>query len=192
MESTGKRVTASGDAVAQPTVPVLWGSVGTNAQHAFFQALHQGTDIVPVDFIGVARPAHALHDNHAALLANLLAQGAAFALGKTADEALAEIDANVADRDALAAQRTFPGNRPSTTLLLDELDPYSLGALIALYEHKVFVQSVLWDVNAYDQWGVELGKSIARSILPALEPGADTATFDASTRGLIAAINSRR
>jgi glucose-6-phosphate isomerase len=194
MESNGKRVTAAGAPVAQATVPVLWGNVGTNSQHAFFQALHQGTDIVPIDFVGVVRPAHDLAANHEALLANLLAQGAAFALGKSTDEALAEAKSGSAEeRRALAAQRTFPGDRPSTTILLDALTPESFGALLALYEHKVFVQSLLWGVNAFDQWGVELGKTLAKSIQPALAADAEIPSgFDASTRGLLAEIKSKR
>jgi glucose-6-phosphate isomerase len=193
MESLGKSVTADGKPVAQATVPVIWGNVGTNAQHAFFQALHQGTDVVPVDFIGAIRPSHTLRANHDALLANMLAQGAAFALGKTYAEALAEAKGgNDAERHAIAAQRTFPGDRPSTTILLDALTPESLGALLALHEHKVFVQSVLWDINAFDQWGVELGKTLATSIQPALAEGAAVGTFDAATRGLIDAIRERR
>jgi glucose-6-phosphate isomerase len=191
MESLGKRVSADGDALHQATVPVVWGSVGTNAQHAFFQALHQGSDVVPLDLIGAVRPAHALKDNHDALLANLLAQGAAFALGKSTQEALAEAKSgDEAARQALAAQRTFPGDRPSSTLLLDALTPESLGALIALYEHKVLVQALLWDINAFDQWGVELGKVLAKSILPALTSGSVPDSFDASTRGLIATIRA--
>lgn len=191
MESLGKRVSAEGGALRQATVPVVWGSVGTNAQHAFFQALHQGSDVVPLDLLGVVRPAHTLKDNHDALLANLLAQGAAFALGKTTEQALAEArDGSEAERAALAAQRTFPGDRPSTTLLLDALTPESLGALIALYEHKVLVQALLWDINAFDQWGVELGKTLATSILPALTSGEVPASFDASTAGLIREIRA--
>lgn len=192
MESLGKRVSADGVPVAQSTAPVVWGSVGTNAQHAFFQALHQGTDVVPLDLVGVVRPAHALKDNHDALLANLLAQGAAFALGKTFDAALAEVTAGTdAERRALAAQRTFPGDRPSSTILLDALTPESLGALIALYEHKVLMQALLWGINAFDQWGVELGKTLAKAILPALVDGDVPVSFDASTRGLIGAIRAK-
>lgn len=189
MESLGKRVDANGESLRQATVPVVWGSVGTNAQHAFFQALHQGCDVVPLDLVGAVRPAHALKDNHDALLANLLAQGAALALGKTEQDALAEaMSGDEAERRVLAAQRTFPGDRPSSTVLLDALTPESLGALIALYEHKVLVQALLWDINAFDQWGVELGKVLAKSILPALNGGPVPASFDASTRGLIAAV----
>ncbi|HEX7110856.1 MAG TPA: glucose-6-phosphate isomerase [Mizugakiibacter sp.] len=194
MESLGKRVRADGGALADATVPVLWGGVGSNVQHAFFQALHQGTDVVPVDFVGVVRPDHALADNHDALLANLLAQAAALALGKTREEALAEAPAgDTAAREALAAQRTFPGDRPSSVILLDALTAHSLGMLLALYEHKVFVQGHLWGVNAFDQWGVELGKTIASAILPALDgDAAASAAFDPSTRALIEAIQARR
>jgi glucose-6-phosphate isomerase len=192
MESLGKQVTPEGTRVMQRTVPVIWGNVGTNAQHAFFQALHQGTDVVPVEFIGVVKPAHGLRANHDALLANMLAQAAAFALGKTFDEALAEAKGGTdAERRALAAQRTFPGNRPSTTILLDALTPESLGALLALHEHKVFVQSVLWGINAFDQWGVELGKTLAKAIEPALTGAADGGGLDVSTRALIDAIRSQ-
>lgn len=190
MESLGKSTCADGSPVASATAPVVWGHVGTNAQHAFFQALHQGTDVVPVDFIGVIRPDHDLHANHAALLANLLAQGEALARGRTREEALA--GQTGASAEALARQRTFPGNRPSSTLLLDALTPETLGALLALYEHKVFMQSVLWGVNAFDQWGVELGKTLAGAILPALSGNAACASPDASTRGLLEAIRARR
>jgi glucose-6-phosphate isomerase len=189
MESLGKQVTPEGTRVAQRTVPVIWGNVGTNAQHAFFQALHQGTDVVPVEFVGVVKPAHGLRANHDALLANMLAQGAAFALGKTYEEALAETKSDdAAERHTIAAQRTFPGDRPSTTILLDALTPESLGALLALHEHKVFVQAVLWGINAFDQWGVELGKTLAKAIEPVLAGGVDGGRLDASTRALIEVI----
>ena len=192
MESLGKQVTPEGTRVMQRTAPVIWGNVGTNAQHAFFQALHQGTDVVPVDFVGVVKPSHGLRENHEALLANMLAQGAAFALGKTFDEALAEAKTgSEAERRALAAQRTFPGDRPSTTILLDALTPESLGMLLALHEHKVFVQAHLWGINAFDQWGVELGKTLATAIQPALG-GGDASGIDAATRALIEAIRSQR
>lgn len=195
MESLGKQVTKQGQPVAQPTSAVVWGSVGTNAQHAYFQSLHQGTDTVPLEFIGVVKPAHDLTANHEALLSNLLAQAAALALGKTFDEALAEAKSGTdEERRVLAAQRTFPGDRPSTVMLLDALTPESLGALIALYEHKVFMLGHLWGINAFDQWGVELGKSIARQILPALdESGAKSVSgLDSSTQALIEVIRERR
>lgn len=194
MESLGKQVTPDGQPVSQSTSPVVWGSVGTNAQHAYFQSLHQGTDVVPLEFIGVVRPAHTLRSNHDALLSNLLAQAAALALGKTFDEALQETaGSDEAARRVLAAQRTFPGDRPSTVILLDSLNPESLGAMIALYEHKVFMLGHLWGINAFDQWGVELGKVIARQILPALDGASDDLShFDAGTRALIEAIHERR
>ena len=190
MESNGKRVGVDGEPVVLPTAPVIWGSVGSNAQHAYFQALHQGCDIVPVDFIGVIRPDHDLVDNHRALLANLFAQSAALMLGKDQDQAFAELTGITDDhaRRVLAAQKTFPGNRPSTTILLDALTPRTLGMLLALYEHKVFVQSVLWGINAFDQWGVELGKTLAARIEPALANLAVENGFDASTRALLAQI----
>ena len=194
MESLGKSVTSQGEPVAQATVPVVWGSVGTNAQHAYFQALHQGTEVVPLELIGVVNPAHPLRGNHDALLSNLLAQAAALALGKTLEEALAETTgADEATRRTLAAQRTFPGDRPSSVILLDALTPESLGALIAVYEHKVFMLGHLWGINAFDQWGVELGKSIARQVLPALRGEAsDAPSLDLATSALIAAIRERR
>jgi glucose-6-phosphate isomerase len=197
MESLGKHVHPDdGSEVAQPTVPVVWGSIGTNAQHAYFQALHQGTDTVPLEFIGLVKPAHPLRENHDVLLSNLLAQAAALSLGKTFDEALAEAKTgSEAERRALAAQRTFKGDRPSTVFMLDSLTPRSLGALIALYEHKVFMLGHLWGINAFDQWGVELGKVIAKQILPSLtndkDPG-DLSQFDGATRALIGAIRGRR
>ncbi len=194
MESNGKRVGVDGEPVVLPTAPVIWGSVGSNAQHAYFQALHQGCDIVPVDFIGVIRPDHDLADNHRALLANLFAQSAALMLGKDQEQAFAEL-AGITDdraRRELAAQKTFPGNRPSTTILLDTLTPHTLGMLLALYEHKVFVQSVLWGINAFDQWGVELGKTLAARIEPALAgESAGRTGLDPSTHALLARVDAR-
>jgi glucose-6-phosphate isomerase len=174
MESLGKSVHADGSPVSTATVPVLWGAAGTTSQHSFFQALHQGCDPVPADFIGVVRPAHGHRDNHAALLSNLLAQTEALANGSASDD----------------GNRRYPGGRPSTLFLLDELTPHSLGALLALYEHSVFVQSVLWGINAFDQWGVELGKRIASELLPAVNGEAEAA--DPVTRALIGEIRARR
>ena len=175
MESLGKSVRNDGTHVLAATVPVLWGGAGTNAQHSFFQALHQGTDPVPADFIGVVRAAHAHDANHRALLSNLLAQAQALANG-----------AESAD-----AQKRYPGDRPSSLLLLDELTPESLGALLALYEHSVYLQSVLWGINAFDQWGVELGKQIAGELLPAVSD-ASVHVQDPVTRALLREIHSRR
>jgi glucose-6-phosphate isomerase len=187
MESNGKRVTRAGDAIDYATGPVIWGDVGTNGQHAYFQLLHQGTDVTPIDFIAVLRPAHEFHNHHAALLANCFAQSEAFMKGKTTDEVradLAGMDAAAIER--LAPHKTFPGNRPSNTILMEYLTPATLGALIALYEHKVFVQGALWDVNSFDQWGVELGKVLAKKIEAELTGDAAPSGHDSSTNGLIA------
>ncbi len=175
MESLGKSVCQDGLRVGLPTVPVVWGGAGTSVQHSFFQALHQGTDVVPADFIGVVRPAHHHAENHRVLLANLLAQSQALANGAPADD----------------PQKAYPGNRPSSLFLLDELTPHSLGALLAMYEHSVYVQSVLWGINAFDQWGVELGKRIAGELLPAVADDGIQAS-DPITRALLSQIRDRR
>ena len=188
MESNGKCVDREGRALPYATSPVVWGEPGTNGQHAYFQMLHQGSDVIPVEFIAVKTPAHPLADQHRKLLANCLAQSQALMLGKTRDEALAE-SAPTASPDlapkTLAAHRSVPGNRPSTTLVLDALTPRSLGALIALYEHRVFVSGALWGINSFDQWGVELGKALANQLLPRLASG-DVAGLDGSTAALLA------
>ena len=187
MESNGKCVTRDGTPVEAPTCPAIWGEPGTNGQHAFFQLLHQGTDLIPVDFIVARRSPSGLPDHHRLLVANCLAQSKALMVGKTADEVRVELGARGlagAQLEAMVPHRVFPGNRPSNTLVLDDLSPRSLGALIALYEHKVFVQSVIWGVNAFDQWGVELGKEIALALAAELGGGA-AGDHDASTRGLI-------
>ncbi len=187
MESNGKRVDVSGRAVPFGTSPVVWGEPGTNGQHAYFQMLHQGSDVIPVEFIAVREPAHRELDLHSKLLANCLAQSQALMLGKTAAQARGE-DAPTAgegfDREALAMHRSFPGNRPSTTLVLERLTPRSLGALVAMYEHRVFTSGALWGINSFDQWGVELGKALAGALLPRLASG-DTRGLDASTAGLL-------
>ncbi|WP_295995903.1 glucose-6-phosphate isomerase [Rugamonas sp.] len=188
MESNGKRVTQSGAAVDTPTCPVVWGECGTNAQHAYFQLLHQGTDVTPIDFIATLRATHDLPGHHAALLANCFAQSEAFMKGKTADEVRADLQGGAltaAEIEALVPHKTFPGNRPSNTILMDQLTPLSLGALIALYEHKTFVQGVLWDVNSFDQWGVELGKVLAQQIQSELTGAPAPQRHDSSTNGLI-------
>ncbi len=188
MESNGKRVTKEGTDVAMKTGPVIWGDVGTNAQHSFFQLIHQGTDIVPIDFMISAQPTSYLVDQHDLLTANYLAQSHALAFGKTGEEVRVEMLAVGDDPkavEALVPHRTFPGNRPSTSILYSSLTPYSLGRLIALYEHKVFVQGVIWDVNSFDQWGVELGKVMASKLAPMLDDGVDLSDLNSSTRGLI-------
>lgn len=197
MESNGKSVTLTGERVASETVPVIWGQTGTPSQHAFFQALHQGTDTVPVDFIGVAAPTAGEHGDPEALTANLVAQSQALMRGRGADEIRAELAgggvAEGAELDAAVAARVCPGNRPSNTLLLRDLAPERLGALIALYEHRAFVEGTLWGINSFDQWGVELGKQLASDLLPAVRGEVDPpADADASTRGLVAAYRKWR
>jgi glucose-6-phosphate isomerase len=189
MESNGKRVTRDGEPVDTPTCPAIWGECGTNGQHAYFQLLHQGTDVTPIDFIATLRPAHELHNHHTALLANCFAQSEAFMKGKTIDEVRIDLQQQglaLAEIERLAPHKTFPGNRPSNTILMEYLTPATLGALIALYEHKTFVQGVLWDVNSFDQWGVELGKVLARKIEAELAGQPQPELHDSSTNGLIA------
>ena len=190
MESNGKRVTREGLPVATATGPVIWGEPGTNAQHSFFQLLHQGTDTVPIDFIAAAEPRDGAGQHHTALLANCLAQAQALAFGRTETEVrarMAEQGASAAEIDRLAPHRTFPGDRPSTTILHRRLDPFTLGRLIALYEHKVFVQGAIWGIDSFDQWGVELGKDLAARLMPPLR-GDPAPNLDVSTAGLMAAI----
>jgi glucose-6-phosphate isomerase len=187
MESNGKRVTLEGEPVPAATAPVLWGEPGTDAQHSFFQLLHQGTDIVPVDFLVAARPPDERPAHHARLVASALAQSAALAFGRTEAEVRAEMAAAGAgahEIGRLAPHRVFPGDRPSTTIVYRSLDPETLGRLVALYEHKTFVESVIWNINAFDQWGVELGKALATRFLPALT-GEAAADLDGSTAGLL-------
>jgi glucose-6-phosphate isomerase len=168
MESNGKRVDALGRPLSVSTSPVVWGEPGTNGQHAYFQMLHQGTDVVPVEFIAVREAAHSLEGHHEQLLANALAQAQALMQGK---------------RDE-GGHKDFPGNRPSTFFILDRLDPESFGALIAMYEHRVFTSGSIWGINSFDQWGVELGKVLAKDIAPRLESG-DTEGLDSSTAALV-------
>lgn len=189
MESNGKSVAHDGSPLSIGTCPVIWGDVGTNGQHAYFQLLHQGSDLIPVDFIAALKPSHGLPDHHAALLANCFAQSEAFMRGKNADEVRTELQNQALPLDvinALTPHKTFPGNRPSNTLLMDALTPATLGALIALYEHKVFVQGVIWGVNSFDQWGVELGKVLAKNIHAELIGQSQPEAHDGSTNGLIA------
>jgi glucose-6-phosphate isomerase len=188
MESNGKRVTRDGAPVDTATCPVVWGECGTNAQHAYFQLLHQGTDVTPIDFIATLRATHDLPGHHDALLANCFAQSEAFMTGKTGDEVRADLVAQQVHADeieALVPHKTFPGNRPSNTILMEQLTPVNLGALIALYEHKTFVQGVIWDVNSFDQWGVELGKVLAKNIQAELQGDIQPDRHDSSTNGLI-------
>ncbi len=202
MESNGKRVDADGQALPFGTSPVLWGEPGTNGQHAYFQMLHQGTDVVPLEFVAVKRPKHNLPGHHTLLLANVLAQAQALMIGKS--DAAVPPQAGAApiegsdpheakergDTMPAGGHKHFPGNRPSTFLLLDELTPESLGALIALQEHRVFVSGSLWGINSFDQWGVELGKVLANDLEARLHSG-DAAGLDGSTAGLLARLRAR-
>ena len=188
MESNGKGVDRDGNAVDYDTGMVVWGEPGTNGQHAFYQLIHQGTRMIPADFLAPLHSQNPLGEHHAILLANCFAQTEALMLGKTAAEARAELLAQGLQGDVLETllpHKIFPGNKPTNTLLFDKLDPHTLGMLIALYEHKVFVQSVVWNINPFDQWGVELGKQLAGKILPELRDGSATTRHDASTSGLI-------
>ncbi|TCT08179.1 glucose-6-phosphate isomerase [Aquabacter spiritensis] len=190
MESNGKSVTLDGRAPATATGPIVWGEPGTNAQHAFFQLLHQGTDIVPVEFL-IAAEGHEPHmrAHHDLLKANCLAQSEALMRGRSLADVEAQLRAKGLDADAraaLAPHKVFPGNRPSVTLAYPCLDPFLLGMLIALYEHRVFVEAAIWGINAFDQWGVELGKEMATNLLPAVQGGAAPAGSSGSTLGLLA------
>ncbi|WP_431982452.1 glucose-6-phosphate isomerase [Streptomyces qinglanensis] len=190
MESNGKSTTRGGRPVDWQTGPVVWGTPGTNGQHAYYQLLHQGTKVIPADLLGFAEPVAelgGLRGQHDLLMANLFAQGQALAFGKTADEVRAE-----GVPEAQVPHRTFPGNRPTTTILATALTPSVLGQLIALYEHKVFVQGAIWDIDSFDQWGVELGKALAKRLEPALTEGARVPGLDASTSALVARYRSLR
>ena len=194
MESNGKRVTLEAVAVDYATGPIVWGEPGTNGQHAFFQLLHQGTRLVPADFIVAARCDHTLADQHRLLVANCFAQTEALMRGRSVHEVRDELEAGgvpAGRAESLAPHKVFGGNRPTNTLLLDRLDAFTLGALIALYEHKVFVQGAIWRVNSFDQWGVELGKALATAIARELENPDDARSHDVSTAGLIAEYRRR-
>jgi glucose-6-phosphate isomerase len=196
MESNGKGVTVDGKPVSGPTGPVVWGEPGTNGQHAFFQLLHQGTDTIPVEFI-VAANGHEpdLDNQHQMLLANCLAQSEALMKGRTLEEARAQLSAKglaKSEVNRIAPHRVFTGNRPSISIIHDKLDPYTLGRLIALYEHRVFVEAQLYGINAFDQWGVELGKELATELLPVVSGETSAKDKDASTQGLVAHLRKRR
>ncbi|ABB24023.1 glucose-6-phosphate isomerase [Pelodictyon luteolum DSM 273] len=195
MESNGKRVDRLGNTVEYPTGPIIWGEPGTNSQHAFFQLLHQGTGFIPADFILPLKTQNPIGEHHDILVANCFAQTEALMRGKSASEASEELAAAGVDEETmqmLVAHKVFPGNRPTNTLLLDEINPFTLGSLIAMYEHKVFVQGVIWQVNSFDQWGVELGKQLAKAILPELQSQKESDAHDASTNALINSYRSYR
>ena len=188
MESNGKSIDRDGQAVRVNTGPILWGGLGNNGQHAFYQLLHQGTHLVPADFLAPAHSPNPIGDHHAILLANCLAQAEALMVGKTEAQARAELEKQGLSGEMLEKllpYKVFPGNRPSTSLFYRRLTPKVLGSLLALYEHKVFTQGVIWNINSFDQWGVELGKQLANAILPELKGEQPVAGHDASTVGLI-------
>ena len=191
MESNGKRVTNQGQKVSHNTGPIVWGEVGTNGQHAFFQLLHQGSQVVPADFIGFACSSYNYPEHQRKLLGNMLAQAEAMAFGKNYNQVAKELTCEGLSTEEvakLAPYKVMPGNRPSTTVLCDELTPYNLGALIAMYEHKTFVQGIIWDINSFDQWGVELGKKLAARLIDDLADKAETTDHDSATNGLVAQI----
>ncbi|MGN8527103.1 glucose-6-phosphate isomerase [Helicobacter pylori] len=188
MESNGKRISKKGETIPYDTCPIVWGDMGINAQHAFFQLLHQGTHLIPIDFIASLDKKPNAKGHHEILFSNVLAQAQAFMKGKSYEEAFGELLSKGLDKDEakdLAHHRVFFGNRPSNILLLEKISPSNIGALVALYEHKVFVQGVIWDINSFDQWGVELGKELAVPILQELEGHKSNAYFDSSTKHLI-------
>ncbi|NMW21667.1 MAG: glucose-6-phosphate isomerase [Chlorobiaceae bacterium] len=195
MESNGKRVNRQGYAVEYATGPVIWGEPGTNSQHAFFQLLHQGPDFIPADFIVPLKSQNPIGEHHDILLANCFAQTEALMKGKEEHEVRQELEAAGCDPSELSKllpHKVFPGNRPTNTILLNELNPFTLGSLIAMYEHKVFVQGIIWEVNSFDQWGVELGKQLAKTIFPEIQGDVRVTTHDGSTNALINAYRDYR
>jgi glucose-6-phosphate isomerase len=195
MESNGKIVTRQGQPVTYATGPIIWGQQGTNGQHAFYQLIHQGTQLVPCDFLAAMESQNPLEDHHTLLLANYLAQTEALMKGRTVEEARTELMAQgiSGERLELLAQaKTFPGNRPTSSFLYPKLTPEVLGSLIALYEHKIFTQGVIWNINSFDQMGVELGKQLANQIIPELSSSDPTTRHDSSTNGLINVIKNYR
>jgi len=188
MESNGKHVTLDGASVTYDTGPVYWGEPGTNGQHSFYQLIHQGTRLIPCDFIGFGKPLNPVGDHHDILIANVFAQSEALAFGKPIDQVKAE-----GTPGWLAPHRVFEGNRPSNTILAPELTPESLGTLVALYEHSVFTQGAIWRIDSFDQWGVELGKALAQRIIPQLESEAEPKLeHDSSTNALIRRYRKRK
>ncbi|MEI7812041.1 MAG: glucose-6-phosphate isomerase [Ignavibacteria bacterium] len=188
MESNGKRVTKEGKATDYSTGPIVWGEPGTNGQHAFYQLIHQGTKLIPADFIAPVQTHNPAGNHHTLLLSNFFAQTEALMKGKTEDEAASELKAsgmNDAEIQKLLPHKVFEGNKPTNSIFLDKITPKNLGGLIALYEHKIFVQGIIWDINSFDQWGVELGKQLAKAILPELDGNTKVTSHDSSTNGLI-------
>ncbi len=195
MESNGKSVTRDGEACTWTTGPVIWGEPGTNGQHAFYQLIHQGTKLVPCDFLAPVETHNPMGEHHAILLSNFFAQTEALMKGKTADEVRAELKGSKLSPEQLEKlipQKTFAGNRPTNSILFQKVTPRTLGMLIALYEHKIFTQGITWGINSFDQWGVELGKQLAKAILPELSAAGEVTAHDSSTNGLINDFKARR
>ncbi len=195
MESNGKRVTRDGQPCEWSTGPIIWGEPGTNGQHAFYQLIHQGTKLIPCDFLAPVETHNAIGNHHEILLSNFFAQTEALMRGKTADEVHAELKGSKLSPDViekLVPHKVFAGNRPTNSILFQKLTPRTLGSLIAMYEHKIFTQGILWNINSFDQWGVELGKQLAKAILPELSSSNPVTTHDGSTNGLINEFKQRR
>jgi glucose-6-phosphate isomerase len=195
MESDGKSVTKDGQKCTWSTGPIIWGEPGTNGQHAFYQLIHQGTKLVPCDFLAPVETHNPLGEHHAILLSNFFAQTEALMKGKTADEVRAELKGSKLSPEALeklAPQKMFAGNKPTNSILFQKVTPKTLGMLIVLYEHKIFTQGIVWNINSFDQWGVELGKQLAKVILPELQGAGKVDSHDASTNGLINDFKVRR
>jgi glucose-6-phosphate isomerase len=195
MESNGKSTDRDSKTVDYSTGPVIWGEPGTNGQHAFYQLIHQGTKLIPCDFLAPIESQNPLGEHHAILLSNFFAQTEALMKGKTEAEVRAELTKQGItgpDQDKLTPHKIFTGNKPTNSILFQKLTPKTLGSLIAMYEHKIFVQGIIWNINSFDQWGVELGKQLAKAILPELKAPGDIASHDSSTNGLINYFKSHR
>jgi glucose-6-phosphate isomerase len=188
MESNGKRITREGKEVDYQTAPIIWGEPGTNGQHAFYQLIHQGTKLIPCDFIAPCQSQNPVGDHHEILMSNFFAQTEALMNGKTTAEAKAELELSGRKKeeiDLLLPHRVFEGNKPTNSIMFHKLTPRTLGSLIAMYEHKIFVQGIIWNINSFDQWGVELGKQLAKKILPELKSTTEISSHDVSTNGLM-------
>jgi glucose-6-phosphate isomerase len=195
MESDGKSVTRDGQKCEWSTGPIIWGEPGTNGQHAFYQLIHQGTKIIPCDFLAPVETHNPIGEHHPILLSNFFAQTEALMKGKNADEVRAELKGSKLSAEALeklVPQKMFAGNKPTNSILFQKLTPRTLGMLIVLYEHKIFTQGIVWNINSFDQWGVELGKQLAKAILPELKASGEVKSHDASTNGLINDYKKRR
>ena len=194
MESNGKNISNNSDKINYETGPIIWGDIGTNSQHAFFQLIHQGTKNIPCDFIGFTNSNNEKDDLHEILLSNLIGQSRALMKGKKIDEIKKEFEnkKDIKNLDLLIKSKLFNGNKPSNTFLFNKLNPYNLGRLIAIYEHKIFIQGSIWNINSFDQWGVELGKDLSNEIYKIIKNKKNYAGVDSSTKGLLDFINKTR